>query len=574
MNGYMKKETMLGDKKAVLCRKWLPVLLFLWQLNIVVEIPALPAQKIVYPGDWLYEALAVLSQEQGIVFFSDSALTVSQIERILTEVNEETLSPGGKTLYDRIWASLHESSQISFQLDAVSVDADPALQPEFYFKTNAETDWIYNYHHRQALFTLPLGLSLGSYITAETVPFLGQNEYAAALHNNYINIPYDPVAQIDLHYPKRAYLSAGLPFGKASGVHFAMGIGDDFFGRTQTGSVILSDTLEKINYAQFTIFSPYIKYTTEVMQYGANKYQYMHYLHIRPHKTVSLSLAEGVMVNAPMELRYLNPLMIFHSYEAWKTYDDYNDEELDNTSHGSDKVDATGGSRVGSYFGVKLEYQPVKHLRLYGLFAMTQFQLEIERQHWQEDLTPNGLAFQWGGEASFPAERGYWLFGIEGVYTYPYMYVLYHKDWSFYKEYPEVERITVRSWTGTPFGPDSIAGALWTGYHSFAQWSWLFSFVFAAQGERSGGDIFDGDNYRPSHDVYDVTRPPTGTPVYTAAFSVLGKWTPYEWLSFSLQPGYKIVTNAGRVSGRTEHGFEVILSSRIKLPVKISNVKL
>jgi hypothetical protein len=541
------------------------VFLFLWLINRGPEISALPAQKIIYPGDWLYEALAVLSQEQRIVFFSDSALTVSQMERILTEVNEETLSPGGRALYDRIRAALRSSPGLFFRLDALSVEADPALQPEFYFKTNAGTDWIYNYHQRRPFFTLPVSLSAGSYITAEIVPFLGQNEYAAALHNNYANIPYDPVSQIDLHFPKRAYLSAGLPFGKASGVHFAIGIGDNFFGRTRTGSIILSDTLEKTNYARLILFSPYVKYTAEVMQYGADKYQYMHYLQIRPHKTVSFSFAEGVMVNAPLELRYLNPLMIFHSYEAWKTYDDYN-EGLNET--GTDKVDPTGGSRVGSYFGVKLEYQPVKHLRLYGLFAMTQFQLGIERRHWQADLTPNALGFQWGSEASLPADRGYWLFGLEGVYTYPYMYVLYHKDWSFYKEYPEVERITVRSWTGTPFGPDSIAGALWAGYHGFARWSCVFSFVFAAQGERSGTDIFDGDTYRPSPEVYDVTRPPTGTPVYTSTFSVLGKWAPYEWLSFSLQPGYRIVNNAGHVSGRTEHGFEVILSSRIKLPAK------
>jgi hypothetical protein len=560
----MIKKVSINKKAALKMR--LIILFLLWVISIAPEITALPAQKIVYPGDWLYEALAVLSQEQGIVFFSDSVVTVGQIERILTEVNEETLSPGGKVLYDQIRAALHASPRLSLQLDAISADADPALQPEFYFKTNAETNWIYNYHQRQPFFVLPVSLSIGPYITAEMVPFIGQNEYAATLHNNYVNIPHGS-SQFDLHFPKRAYLSAGLPFGKASGVQFAMGIGDNFFGRTQTGSVILSDSLEKINYARLSLFSPYIKYTAEVTQYGANKYQYMHYLQMRPHRTVSLSFIEGVMVNAPLELRYLNPLMIYHSYEAWKTYDDYNEELIKNGNE-EDKVDPTGGSRIGSYFGVKAEYQPIKHLRLYGLLAMTQLQLGIERRKWKEDLTPNALAFQWGSEVSLPLEQGYWLFGVEGVYTYPYMYVLYHKDWSFYKEYPEVEKITARSWTGTPFGPDSIVGALWAGYHSFARWSGVFSFVFAAQGERSGTDIFDTDNYRPSPEVYDVTRPLTGTPVYTSTFSVLGKWAPYEWLSFSLQPGYRIVNNAGHLAGRTEHGFEVILSSRIKLPMK------
>jgi hypothetical protein len=552
-------------RKRVGFRLCLSFLFFFRLFGNIQGIFALPSQKIVYPEDWLYEALAVLSREQGIVFFADSTLTVSQIERMLTEINEETLSPGGQALYDRINARIRESPGFTLELDALSVNAAPALQPEFYFKTNSEPDWIYNYRQRQPFFILPVNLSLGPYITAEMVPFLGQNEYAATVHSNYVNFPYDAVSQIDLHFPKRAYLSAGVPFGKASGVHFALGIGDDFFGRTRTGSVILSDTLEKINYAQLSLFSPYVKYTAEVMQYGTNKYQYMHYLLVRPYKTVSVSFIEGVMVNAPLELRYLNPMMIFHSYESWKTYDSYNAEQVNGNTEAV--TDPTGGSRIGSYFGVKLEYLPVKHLRLYGLLAMTQLQLGIERRNWSEDLTPNALGFQWGTEASVPIDYGYWLFGVEGVYTYPYMYVLYNKEWSFYKEYPEVERTTARSWTGTPFGPDSIAGALWAGYHNFTRWSCEFSFVFAAQGERSGTDVFDGD-YRPDALVYDVTKPPTGTPTYTSVFSVTGEWSPYEWLSFSLQPGYKIVNNYGHHSGRTEHGFEITLSSRIKTPVK------
>jgi hypothetical protein len=539
---------------------------FLWLIN-AGHISALPAQKIVYAGDWLYEALSVLSREQGIVFFSDSVLTIGQIERILTEIDEEVLSPGGRELYDRINAALYDSPPLTFQLDAVSLIADPALQPEFYLKTNPEAGWIYDYQQRRPFFAAPFTLSMDSYISAEMVPFAGQNEYAATLHDNYVNIPYNPVALMDIHFPKRAYLSAGLPFGKASGAHFAFGIGENFFGRTRTGSIVLSENLEKINYARLSLFSPYIKYMAEVTQYEALKYQYTHYLQIRPHRTLSLSLTEGMMVNAPLELRYLNPLMIFHSYEAWKTYGDYNKEFLDEERE-SEKVDQTGSSRAGSFFSARLEFQPIRYLRLYGLFAMTQFQLDIERQNWEESLTPNALAFQGGTEVSFALDRGYWHFGIEGVYTYPYMYVLYNKAWSFYKEYPEVERTTVRAWTGTPFGPDTIAGSLWAGYHDYTQWSCVFSFVFAARGEKSGTGIFDGDDYRPSHEDYNVTRPPTGTPVYTSTFSVQGNWSPYDWLSFSLRPGYRIINNYGHRSGRTEHGFEITLSSRIKLPQK------
>jgi hypothetical protein len=79
------------------------------------------------------------------------------------------------------------------------------------------------------------------------------------------------------------------------------------------------------------------------------------------------------MVYAPLELRFLNPLAIFHGLESFKTYGDYN-EDIGNT--GLDAHD----SRVGSYFGTKLEVQPWKYMRFYGLFAMNQLQLGVEKK--------------------------------------------------------------------------------------------------------------------------------------------------------------------------------------------------
>jgi hypothetical protein len=331
-------------------------------------------------------------------------------------------------------------------------------------------------------------------------------------------------------------------------------MGEDFLGRTRTGSVILSDYMNKVTYARLSLYSPLLKYAAEVKQFEVNKYQYMHYLHIRPHRIFSLTLTEGVMVNAPLELRFLNPITIFHGFESYKTYDDYDDGQA-----GGSVADPTGGSRIGSYFGVKVEFQPFKYLRFYGLFAMDQLQLGIEKENWSNDLTPDALAFQAGTELSVPVSGGYWNFGIEGVYTYPYMYVLHNKKWSFVKEYPEIDNMTVRDWVGSPFGPDTIAGTLWTGYAA-SRWSLTLSFVFAAQGERSGTDIFDTGNYMPTPAVYDVVVPPTGVPVYTATTSLLWEWRPREWMYIRFEPGYRFVNNSGHVTGRKAYGFEVALS--------------
>jgi hypothetical protein len=418
--------------------------------------------------------------------------------------------------------------------------------------------------------------------------YFGENEYAATLHDNYENIPLDPVKQADIHFPKRAYASAGLPVGSASGFNFSIGVGDNFFGRTQTGSVIISEYLERTVYAQASIYSPAFKYTAQVLQYGVNKYHYMHYIQVRPHRTVSLSLAEGVLANAPLELRFLNPFTIFHSYESYKTYSDYNEdlghkpnnaelEDLwDKNPDGSDVYDRTfdpnNHSRIGSYFGVKLEWQPLRNIRLYGLFVMDVLDLPMKKNKWMDSLYPDAVGFQAGTEFSFPAKGGYWEFGIEGVYTYPYLYIMWDKGWSFFKEVPELDVMSdppLRYWTGSPFGPDTIAGTIRAGFRSGANWYGGFSFVFSAQGERSDLGIFDRDNsvddtYRPSNKVYDVTVPPTGIPVYTCTASFRFQKSLNEWLSFGIMPGYRVALNAGHEEGRTEHGAEIALFLRYR----------
>ena len=569
-------------------------LVFIFCFFIITQIFSLPPQKILHPGDWAYGALGILSREQGRVFFGDSRITVAQMETFLTEIDFDSLSESGRTIFYELKDYLESDFPLAFKSDALSGGLNLILQPELYFKTNESSPWQYNYHERNALIQIPLGFSLGSFITAEMDLYFGQNEYAATLHDNYSNIPIEPVRQTDIHFPKRGYVSTGLPVGEASGVNLAIGIGDNFFGSTETGSIIISDYLERTVYAQMTIYSPALKYMAQVLQYEPNKYHYMHYLQVRPHKRVSLSLAEGVMVNAPLELRFLNPFTIFHSYESYKTYSDYNkdlgitsnevssiDELWDKNPDGTDiydrTIDPNNHSRIGSYFGVKLELQPINNFRLYGLFVMDQFNLPMKKDNWLDTLYPDAAGFQAGLEFSLPSSNGYWEFGLEGVYTYPYLYVMWDKGWSFYKEAPEMDYLTLRYWTGTPFGPDSIAVTFWAGlrgfkgirslpgFNSTSQWYAGFAFEFAARGERSDLSIFDKDNnindtYRPSHRVYDVTVPPTGIPVYSYTTSFRFEYQPRKWLSIALMPGFRVEQNSHHEEGRTEQSFELALS--------------
>jgi hypothetical protein len=532
---------------------------------------SLPKQKIIYPGDPIYDSLAKLAMEQGVVFLSGSTLTVMQIEQMLEKINPDSLSPSGLFVYDRVRAALAQDGALSLSSHVLRFDLDPALQPELYVKTNENLSWVYGRNQRLPFFSFPAAFSLSSYLTLEADLYFGENRRLSEAHDNYFNFMFDKtisgVQGFDVNAPKRAYMSAGFPFSRGMGVNFRLGIGDDFFGRTRTGSIILSDNMKEPSYANLTFYTPYLKYTADVMQLEVTKYFYLHRINVNIFNRLGFSVAEGVMVNAPFEIRFLNPLMIFHSLTAWETYKmdgGYNDQ--------------TGGKgeRVGSFLAVMLDGRIWKYGRLYGMAAMNQ--LEIPGAERGPDSTvPDAFAFQGGYESFIPLSSGYFTFGLEGVYTFPYMYVFHHVNWSFVRESKEVSNPITREWTGTPFGPDSIAGALWAGYEPSAPWSVFLSFVMAVQGERSGTNIFDTKVYSSPLDgggsppyYYPKTheeilaRTPTGTPSYTYIISAEGKWSPLDWIHLSLRPSYKIVNGKRFAAGMYEqgHGFELTLSAQ------------
>jgi hypothetical protein len=555
-------------------QKWLCFVLLLWGGGGVQEMNALPAQKLVYPGEWLYDALTALSLEQGRIFFTGSTLTIAQVELMVAEIDEDALSPSGRVLYEQIHSYLAGSAFFSYKSDVLTLNVDGALQPEFYFKTNRKLNWIYERKDRLPFLLVPADISIASYITLGSELYFGENRMLSNAHDNYFNFPFDTMIDglqsVDVNVPKRAYLSAGLPLGERSGLNFRIGIGDDVYGRTKTGSVILSDAMKGVNYANLTFYSPIINYTADIKQFEVNKYLYLHHFQMKFFNRLSLSLIEGVMVNAPFEIRYLNPMMIFHGFTAWEDYGGYNEQI------GEENL-SSANSRIGSFAGISLDWRPWKYFRIYGLFAMNEFEIPAI-EGGEDSTTPNAMAFQLGTEIYMPVSSGYWTFGLEGVYTYPYMYILSNKNWSFYREAHEVNEasnppIPFRDWVGTPFGPDSVGGTLWAGYHDSSQWSASLSFLFVAQGKNADTRIFDkpdpdndkklGNSYYPETHKEAIANTPSGIPAYTYQISALGKWIVYDWLTLSLRAGYKIIQNFDHIQGRLEQGFETTLSVQL-----------
>jgi hypothetical protein len=522
-------------------------------LRAAVEIFPMPDQKIITPGEWQYEALNVLSLEHGSIFLSSSPLTVYQFKTMLADIDREKLSEPGKRLYDELRDFLEGVSFLSLGSDALLVDVNPILSPELYYRTDNSIDWIYNNNKRAPLLSVPLSLSFSPYLTAEIELNVGQPPDAVLLEDNYGNFFFHK--SFDFNIPRRAYLCLALPLFKASGVQFKIGIGEDFIGRTHTGSIILSENMQGVTYASLLLFSPAIEYSATILQLYVNKYFYFHNVEVRLFKKVSLSLTEGLLVNAPMELRYFNPVMIYHSFSAYTEYGDYN---------GANSALDSGDSRTASFFGAKIEWQPFTNIRFYGLCAFNEVQTAQERADEPESLRPDSLAFQAGSEWIVPLASSFWSFGLEGVYTFPYVYVSNNKDWSFYKPVSG-QTSSLRYWTGTPFGPDSAAASAWAGFHA-EKWSLSFSFLYLIQGERSGTGVFDTDTYHPTRTgIFEETRliSPTGVRSHSWRMNFSGTWKPYQWLSFSLDPGYTIVKNFNNIEGGIRHGFEIAFRTQI-----------
>jgi hypothetical protein len=557
MKNVRAKSTIAFTQAGIL-KKSLPIVWFLFLFLCGSAVFSLPKQKIIYPGDPIYDSLTILGLEQGIVFLSGSTLTVMQIEQMLERVEPDALSDSGRALYDKLRATLAEPGALSLSSHILQFDFFPALQPELYFKTNENLGWIYDRNDRKPFLPFGVAFSLDSYMTIEADAYFGENRRLSEAHDNYFNFMYDKmidgVQSMDINLPKRAYISAGFPFGLGMGINFRLGIGDDFVGRTRTGSIILSDNMKEPSYANLTIYTPYLKYTADVMELEVNKYWYLHRINVNVFDYLSFSMLEGVMVNAPFELRFLNPLMMFHGLTAWETY---------NVPGGyNDQIDNHDGSRVGSFLGMVFDGRIWKNNRLYGMVAMNQ--LEVPGERHPDSTVPDAFAFQAGYESFVPLSSGYLSFGLEGVYTFPYMYVLESVHWSYVRESKEVSNPDlIREWTGTPFGPDSVAGTLWAGYQSASPWSVFFSFLMAVQGEKSGTSIFDTPSLYPTTHEEILLTAPTGTCSYSYTFTVTGKWSPLDWVHLSLQPACKFVNGYGNDAGRFEQGFEVTFSAQV-----------
>lgn len=536
-------------------------------------------QTLFEPRHWIYDSLQILEQESGIVQFSDQApITLNQVRAMLGEVDYDALSPAGKLQYDKIIEHFNEPD-FSANASIFQVRVAPELNLEGFVKSNKSVPWVYDRYEKKHFLDLPVTLGAGDYATLFADIFIGLNKTGGQDSETYFNVPYKEKI-FDVNFPHNAYGSFGYAFTDTVGFNFRVDNMPQAFGRAQTSSVIQGGYVTDATNASLSFYSPIAQYTGSLTQLNTRRYLYSHKVDARIGKKVQVSLMEAALPYGDMDLRFFNPMMFLHNYASWLDYE-------------------ADGSDVGSYFGLKVNVTPIKRLRIYALWSMTQFQLPAEMSEDSKDknnYVPNAMGFQGGVESYIPIKSGHLHLYAECSYTQPYLYINSSPNWSFVKTSSEstAGSSDFYEWVGSRYGPDTLAATFGAGYEVPQKWSAGFKYLFLARGELSDPNIFKTVGWGPrifnlGDDALDkwvypfVTHADGSTHINTGKYrngrnwaapsgvvecvNVLTLYATYNvnrWLSVMAQPSLAIVSNAGHSSGSTEVSFEFACGAKIK----------
>ena len=525
---------------------------------------------------------------------------MAELSLFLKSIDFYNLSSSGKELYYKIQNYLYDSkSLISF--GPVKVNLKLNLSPSFLFKTNPNIDWSFatdytgeqngidsgygsvsNYMENEfvsPIFSVPISISFDKYAMIYAEPFLGKSYWAMSEPDNISNIPMAG-SDMDFLTPRNAFFSGGYTFNWW-GINLHIAKEGLEIGRTTTGSVIYNSNFETDAYIQLSFFTPKFKFNMDVVEIQKNKYMYLHQFEFSIFNRIKLGLVEGTLVDGPFEIRFLNPLMIMHSFNAWDEYYTPFEKQVYGEAH------------ISQYLGVTLDVIPFKNARIYSLYAMNELQTLTELGSVSSNSIPDSFSFQLGMEYNIPLKNSlnWFSFSLEGVYSSPFLYIKQGADWSLYRErfnMHSYSNIPIRSWIGTPFGPDSIGGKFKITYNQINKIKIDFVYLFVAHGINSF-NLFDkkiivyDENGKPveiygyypsvlyrnkiikSEDAENVGRNHflTGIIQYTNELSLQGKYVINKNFEINSKFSFIFIYNHKNITDNFEFGVEAFFNVKI-----------
>lgn len=540
--------------------------------------------QIIEGNHWIYDAFNMLALETtSNSFTNNSPVSAGELKLYLKNYDKESLSDNGKEIYDEIEAFLYTKKNF-FPDKAYEAVIGLTLAPEVNYKSNENIAWTNRYNYKSFPLIADFDSGFSNYVSAGADFFIGKNYKSANKPDSFTNLPL-AFDEIEFMFPRFCYGSAGKTFDNWG---FNVNVGKEGLkiGNTQTGSIIYNNTFETDGYIQLSAFTDDYKFTLDIIEVSQNKFLYWHQFDARLWKKFKISVMEGALINEPFEIRFINPFMVFHSFSFWKNYSTDVENHFYNESH------------CCAFLGVSFEYNPIKYLRLYGLYAMNEMQLPNER-YGSNLAYPDSFGLQFGAELKIPSSfGGYWNSRLESVYCSPYLYVKQAPEWSLYKT--RMDMITfsdVNSWIGSPFGPDCFVIDASFGYEKFNKWSCSLGYQMLLKGENDfnlfnkklnyistkyKGDDTELWSYYP-YTEYMLARDEgneegmeravnkaqdlwmSGCHECTHKIALNGMYAINENMKLEGQFMYLFIVNAAHISGNFQHGLQTAISFQYKV---------
>jgi len=518
--------------------------------------------RMILSGDPVLDDLHFLSVESGKSFISFSPpLAQSEIINFLNNINISDLSDAAKLAYNRIIKKLTILPRLSWSDDYFAVFFNASAELEGKVRFNPDISWEPDNSKFTQLLSVPIQFFFVNRVQLYVEPTVGKRPGLKSGNDYFdMNIPADS-HHFDIEYwPFRS-------FGAAGGSWWNFYIGRDrlFWGTGHTGSLSFSDNSTFLDFARLSFFSPVVKYSFFIIQlpltltdslfpnpsqtdwsengleHTMQRYFYLHRLDVNLFKRLSIGLMEGVLVgNSPIEIRYLNPLIIFHSLYAWEDFGVWEPNE---------------GSMVGSFLSAELNLNIIKSLNIYGQFTLNQFALRKELK--SSSQPPNSLAYMAGINFTRSIKNWGSHFYLEFIYTDPYFMLLSSPFSSFiqmdYNEYNILghSRDTMMLSFGSKFFNDN-----------FLKLSAIFT--WAAYGAHNkDGFLWD---WRMNYDDGRTTRDektPTGITENKLILSLGAEWNPLKWLCLKANLSGIVSLNNDHIDGNNKAGGQASLSVKI-----------
>jgi hypothetical protein len=489
------------------------------------------AQEIVPVSSDLYDCLDAICLESGMNVPSTARpYSVDEFWTVLERIDPWTLSEAGKASYRYLRRELEHHS-LYRERGGMELGAELRASVEGYLHTAEDfLEWEQGYGERRPLVDLPLEAWAGSGLYALLEPVLTKDPYTVTNDPDNVTNVITDFSDMDPQFPHRAFLAVG-------GRHWSLELGRDMlsWGAGQSGNLMLSDNLDWYDALRFTTYWKAFKLTAAYVSLenwdsasaaSSNVKAFLgHRLEFRFLDRITIAVLEGMMLETPsLELRYLNPLMVFHGYME-------NDR------------------RTNINLGLEIEANPWRWVTLYGQLCGDQIQSAYEEYRYPgADASPSAWGFLAGAKARVPIGPGYLRAGIEWARADPWLYLIsgqpdYLVERRVFSNFLRAKVIDTKPlgyWTG----PDAVVLSGGLGYTIFGTMDIGVEALYLQKGE-NGLDAL----WHTGPEAVALTAPSGATPERRLVLSLSGSWSPWPFLTVASDLSWVHVLDYQHVAG-------------------------